>query len=297
VTTSVRPVGHPFPLTLIQPFGQRFTMSIGLETLSFLCGWGYVVCWGVSLYPPILLNAHSKSVEGLSIDFAYLNFLGCVCYLVSVSMLYFSTTVRLEYALAAASDAHKVGAAPKEPLVRLNDVIYGVHSLVLVSILLYQFYFSGYRRSPSQQLSRTVKIISGIGIVAGLLLVLHAYEISTTRAHYQLVDVANIFGTVKVFFSSVKYMPQAYFNYQRKAVKGFSVKGYLVDILGGVLCCTQLVLDGILLNDISGVYKHPTKMMLAFVTIAFNVIFLVQYHIYANAVNPTVYNVKSTKVN
>lgn len=271
-------------------------MKFALETLSVLCGWGYVLCWGVSLYPPIILNYHAKSVEGLSIDFAYLNFWGCVCYLVSVSMLYFSTTVRLEYALHAAKDAHKVGAAPKVPLVRLNDVIYGLHSLALVMILLFQFYFCRYRRSSSQKLSRLVKTLSAVGALAALLLLLHAYEISTTRRHYELVDVANIFGTVKVFFSSVKYMPQAYFNYQRKAVKGFSAKGYLIDILGGLLCCAQLVLDGYLLNDISGVFKHPTKMLLAAVTIVFNIIFLIQHRIYRDQVNATVYNTKSNKV-
>nr|UJH94545.1 Ers1 [Starmerella bombicola] len=271
-------------------------MRTNLELVSNVCGWGYVICWGVSLYPPLLLNYHTRSVEGVSLDFAYLNFWGCLFYLASVSMMFFSTTVKLEYALAHTADARRLNEAPKQPLVRFNDVVYGFHSLLLVIGLLYQFYCSGYRRSSTQTLSRSVKLISLAGVICALLLILHAYEISTTRRHYQLVDVANIFGTVKVFFSGIKYIPQAYFIYQRKSVRGFAVKGCITDIVGGLLCSLQLLIDAYLVNDLGGVLKHPTKLLLAVVAMFFGFVFIAQYKIYSKEEEPSIYNKKTSKL-
>lgn len=271
-------------------------MRANLGLLSSFCGWGYVLCWGVSLYPPLILNYHTKSVEGVSIDFAYLNFWGCLFYLASVSMMFFSTTVKLEYALAHAANATRMNEPQKQPLVRLNDVVYGFHSLLLVIGLLYQFYCSGYRYSSTQTLSRSVKLISVIGVLCALLLILHAYEISTTRRHYQLVDVANIFGTVKVFFSGIKYIPQAFFIYQRKSVKGFAVKGCITDILGGLLCSLQLLIDAYLVNDLRGILKHPAKLLIAADAIFFGVFFIAQYKIYFKDEEPSFYNKKTSKL-
>ena len=245
-------------------------MSVSLHLLSVTLGWAYVVCWGISLYPPVFLHRKLRSVEGMSIDFAVINFVGCLAYFVSVFMLYYSMTVRLEYQLR-----HK-----KIPLVRFNDVVYGAHSLVLVCIVMWQFYLSGYKRGTSQKISRWVKLMAGLIFLGAVGLLLHAWEISTTRRHYELVDVANIFGTAKIVMSSIKYFPQAYFNYSRKSTRGFSITGPWLDILGSVCSVSQLVLDAYLTGDVSDIYKHPVKLLLSLVTFVCSLIFVIQHHIY-----------------
>lgn len=263
---------------------------ISLQTLSSLCGWIYVFCWGISLYPPLLLNYRTKSVEGLSLDFAYLNFWGCTFYLFSVSLLYFSTTVRLEYALAQEASSRTAKGAIKQPLVQFNDVIYGIHSLILVIILLSQFYLFGYKKSPNQKLSKPVKVLSVAGAIGTLMLLVRIYELNPTREHYQLVDLANILGTCKVFLSTVKYLPQAYFNYQRKSLKGFAVKACISDIVGAVLCASQLLIDGYLRGDMASVLHHPSKLLLAAVTMTFGIIFFCQHRVYLEDEEPSLYN-------
>lgn len=254
-----------------------------LQALSFCLGWAYVVCWGVSLYPPILLNRSMQSVEGVSLDFAYLNLLGCLFYLASVSMFYFSTKVRLEYALRYGTD--------KIPLIRFNDIVYGAHSLALVIALMWQFFVTDYRKHPSQRLSSTVRWLTLAMLLCTVGLLLHAWEISTTRRHYELVDVASIFGTVKVFLSSIKYLPQAYHNFRRKSVKGFAVKGYVLEVLGGIFCISQFFIDAYLQDDLVGALKHPVKLLLALVSILFAAIFIIQHFLYAEE-EPTIYNAK-----
>ncbi|PRT53992.1 Cystinosin [Wickerhamiella sorbophila] len=251
-------------------------MSLPLDLISVLLGWAYVVCWGVSLYPPVLLHRRMKSVEGMSIDFAFLNFFGCLAYMLSVGMLRYSTTVRLEYQLR-----HK-----NPPLVRFNDVVYGVHSLVLVAAVLFQFYCSGYRRSSGQHISRGVKVFSLVMVMAGCALLLHAWEISTTRRHYELVDVANIFGTVKIWLSAVKYIPQVLYNYKRKSTRGFSKTTPILDVLGAYFSVAQLALDAYLAGDITDMYKHPVKLLLSIVTLVFSLAFLIQHSIYRERTIP-----------
>lgn len=48
---------------------------------------------------------------------------------------------------------------------------------------------------------------------------------------------------VKLAISFVKYVPQAWLNYQRKATTGWSIENILLDCAGGFLSLGQLVLD------------------------------------------------------
>lgn len=50
--------------------------------ISHLLGWAYFLAWSASFYPQAILNWRRKSVQGLSMDFIYLNVLGFLCYTV-----------------------------------------------------------------------------------------------------------------------------------------------------------------------------------------------------------------------
>ena len=86
-------------------------------------------------------------------------------------------------------------------------------------------------------------------------------------------------GYVKLFITIVKYIPQAWTNYQRKSTVGWSIEQILMDMLGGVLSIAQLVIDSSLQKDWSGVTGNPVKLGLGNVSIVFDVIFMTQHYV------------------
>lgn len=247
-----------------------------LNRLADTFGWCYVVCWGVSLYPPIRLNYRTKSVEGISVDFVWLNFCGTFLYLFSVLLLFYSKVVRAEYSKRNPAEH---GHSPSVPLVHFNDVFYGIHSFVLIVLLMIQVYCLGYKKRRIQRVSKTVKLLFAAGI-CGIMTVICAPSLSNPKFSIELLDIATVFGSVKVLLSAVKYIPQAVYNYSRRSVKGFAISSCIIDIVGSVCCICQLFLDSYISEDIQSGLKHPTKLLLSLVTVFFNVIFLAQAAVY-----------------
>ena len=77
----------------------------------------------------------------------------------------------------------------------------------------------------------------------------------------------------------VKYVPQAWANYQRKSTAGWSIDQILLDVVGGVLSIAQLVIDSSLQSDWSGITGNPVKLGLGNISIVFDVVFMVQHYI------------------
>lgn len=77
----------------------------------------------------------------------------------------------------------------------------------------------------------------------------------------------------------MKYIPQAWANYQRKSTAGWSINQILLDVTGGVLSIAQLVIDSSLQSDWSGITGNPVKLGLANVSIVFDVVFMVQHYV------------------
>ena len=76
----------------------------------------------------------------------------------------------------------------------------------------------------------------------------------------------------------VKYVPQAWANYQRQSTRGWSIDQILLDFTGGVLSIAQLVIDSSLQDDWSGISGNPVKLVLGSVSIFFDVVFMVQHY-------------------
>lgn len=73
-------------------------------------------------------------------------------------------------------------------------------------------------------------------------------------------------------------MPQVLINYERKSTVGWSIDQILLDLAGGVLSIAQLVLDSSMQDDWSGLTGNPVKLGLGNVSIAFDLVFLVQHY-------------------
>lgn len=68
-------------------------------------------------------------------------------------------------------------------------------------------------------------------------------------------------------------------NYKRKSTVGWSIDQILLDLAGGMLSISQLVLDSSLQGDWSGVTGNPVKFGLGNISMSFDIIFLVQHFV------------------
>lgn len=94
---------------------------------------------------------------------------------------------------------------------------------------------------------------------------------------------------MKLICTLVKYIPQAWVNYKRKSTQGWSILQILFDITGGVLSLLQLVIDASLQDDWSGITGNPLKLGLSNISIAFDLLFIVQHYLlYPGLVDPSV---------
>jgi cystinosin len=77
----------------------------------------------------------------------------------------------------------------------------------------------------------------------------------------------------------VKYVPQAWLNYQRKSTAGWSIEQILLDVLGGILSMMQLGIDASVQHNWRDVIDNPVKLGLANISIFFDLIFITQHYL------------------
>ncbi|KAI7864837.1 PQ loop repeat-domain-containing protein [Spinellus fusiger] len=187
----------------------------------------------------LLSPGHSQleAEEGLSMDFLYYNVLGFLCYSIFNLFFFFSTVIQEQY-----KQRHHTSGN----LVRANDVMFAVHAFIISVVTLYQTCI--YKKESIQRVSSVAVGLIAVA-VAGTLVAVVAVEMG----HALWIDVLYYLSFVKLSISFIKYLPQAWINYQRKSTVGWSIHTILLDYTGGALSISQLLLDAFLSGDWSGV--------------------------------------------
>jgi cystinosin len=103
------------------------------------------------------VNFRRKSVEGLSLDFTLMNVAGFLCYSIFNLSLVLSPKVKEEY-------QHRFGTVGVP--VELNDVLFGLHALLLSSALAVQCVV--YPKASGQRVSFNTKLGLAVSAGAGL---------------------------------------------------------------------------------------------------------------------------------
>ncbi|KAM0799245.1 cystinosin [Usnea florida] len=246
-----------------------------LKAFSRLLGWIYTLSWSASFYPQPLLNIRRRSTHGTTPAFPTLNVLGFLCYTISTLLFYYSPLIQSQY---------RTRNNGEDNTVRANDVAFAVHAQVLCILTLSQFWHTlwGFEKRKVK-LGKSVwgvLICCTSGIIWVVSMVMRkGLDGGKDAGSWAWLDVVYAVGYVKLVVTVVKYIPQAWANYQRKSTAGWSIYQILLDVIGGVLSIAQLVIDSSLQSDWSGITGNPVKLGLGNVSIFFDIIFIVQHYI------------------
>ncbi|CAB4305730.1 unnamed protein product [Prunus armeniaca] len=233
--------------------------SLQLEITYRVMGWMAFTCWSVGFYPQVILNFRRKSVVGLSFDFVVLNLTKHSSYLIYNATLYFSSAVQKQY-------WEKYGSGQMIP-VAVNDVAFSAHAVLMTAIILFQIAI--YDRG-TQKVS---KIAIGIVVAVWLGAAVCFFVALPTHSWLWLI---NIFNSIQVFMTVVKYTPQAFMNFMRKSTDGFSIGFYLLDFSGGVTNYAQMAVLSIDQDSWVNFFGNMGKVLLSLISISFDVLFMCQ---------------------
>jgi len=247
--------------------------------VSQFMGWIYFFAWSLSFYGQVIENYKRKSVKGLSFDFIAYNLLGFICYTI--------------YTIWGFLDPN-IGTGK----VSFQDIIFALHAVLLTLITIFQIFIYYDEKDSNQKVSSTCRIII-IGLILGITQILfiekvlklyepHSYSSGGNKNNFIFNSVIYL-GFCKVFISFIKYMPQAYYNYQRKSTVGWNIHNILLDFTGGSFSFAQNIIDTIRGQEIinNDPYQNHSlnvaKYALSFISIIFDIIFIFQhYYLYNN---------------
>ncbi|KAL3784051.1 hypothetical protein ACHAWO_008041 [Cyclotella atomus] len=263
------------------------------QILSNVIGYTYFLAWSTSFYPQILLNRQRRTTHGLSVDFCILNVLGYICYTIYTTNFYFNPIIIQQYKDRMSSNnsnnhhsnyntnsndqsttTTSATTTSAQITVQGNDVAFAIHAVIMASVTLSQIalYDTFAVRPPS----RRVYILLGAAMAYCLIYIIGT---ATLQHHVNYLGLLYVLGSIKIGVTIGKYIPQVLLNRSRKSTVGWNVWNVILDLSGGVLSLVQLIGDCADMGDWSGVTGNPAKILLALVTICFDLIFLVQHYV------------------
>lgn len=248
--------------------------SVFLCYLSDIIGWGYFFAWSISFWPQTILNFKRKKVSGLSLEFLCYNITGFIFY-----SIYNTITFVVEKQTPNATET-----------VFPNDLAFAYHAVLLTLITIIQAIVYKTKRHKVHFIHSIIVLFIWLLLLYNIILCILGYipwyQIQTTDSSssnsnpgrllsYSLID---FMAYSKVFITLVKYIPQAYLNYKRKSTVGWSIMNILLDFTGGTLSLGQQSLDSYRFDSLSP-FGNVAKFLLACISIAFDILFMIQHYI------------------
>ena len=241
-----------------------------LYYLSIVFGWIYFVAWSVSFYGQFIENFRRKSVSGLNFDFEIYNLVGFSGYTIYTVRGYLDDNL---------------GTG----IVQIQDIFFAAHALLLTILTLIQILYFYNPKDKLQKISNITITIILVLIWGAILLTIVEYGFEYYDPHVKQ-DRKYIFNSLvylgwsKVFISLIKYIPQCVSNFRRKSTIGWNIHNILLDFTGGVFSFGQNIIDSC--RDAFSVTSEGqskplniAKYALSFISIFFDIIFMVQHYI------------------
>ncbi|PKA54485.1 Cystinosin like [Apostasia shenzhenica] len=237
--------------------------SLYLEVTYQVLGWIAFASWSFSFYPQVILNFRRKSVVGLNFDFLVLNLTKHSSYLIYNAALFFSPEIQNQY-------HEKYGYDEMIP-VAANDVAFSIHAVLLTIFTLSQVLI--YDRG-NQKVSKICILISSTAWAAALVCLIVAWP------KHSWLWLISVFNTLQVIMTAIKYIPQAFMNFQRKSTVGWSIGNILLDLTGGLLNFAQMAVQSIDQNSWVNFYGNIGKTLLSLEVVFFDLLFILQHCVF-----------------
>ena len=240
-----------------------------LYYVSQVLGWIYFVAWSISFYGQVIENFRRHSVSGLNFDFEIYNLVGFTTYTI------YNVRGYLDDNLGTGT-------------VQIQDIFFGAHALLLTLVTIFQILYYFNPNDKDQKVSNVTITIILVMIWGAVLLVIVESGLGYYDPHVK-EDRSYIFnslvymGWCKVCISLIKYIPQVLSNFRRKSTIGWNIHNILLDFTGGIFSFGQNVIDSIR-NTFSVTSEGQPKALniakfaLSFVSIFFDIIFMVQHY-------------------
>jgi len=246
-----------------QEFIRRSSEVDGAGLDKFLynfSGYGYVLAWGISFYPQLLLNWRRKSTTGMSIGFLWYNLLGFGLYLVYTTY---------------------------SPDCNFQDQLFAGHALLITALTLVQVPAYNVSKRPLWQVlgdfpQGYARLLGALLIALDVCIMLHTAHIMS------FISLVYACGYLKTAISLIKYTPQLYLNWQRKSTNGFAIGMVFCDLCGGLLSIFQTIVS-CAYDDSTGLLRdhwtwepftgNKPKVMLGFIAIFYDLSFFYQHFI------------------
>ncbi|KAJ4766270.1 Cystinosin [Rhynchospora pubera] len=236
--------------------------SIYEEVAYGVLGWISFLSWSLCFYPQVLLNYRRKSVVGFNFDFPALNLTKHTSYLVYNAAMYFNPEIHRQY-------HQKYGLNQMIP-VGLNDVFFSIHALSLTIFTMYQIFI--YERG-TQKVSKTCIAITAIIWTSALVCIIIAWP------KHSWLWLISVFNTFQVIITTIKYIPQAVTNFNRKSTVGWSIGFVFFDLFGGLFSFGQMCAQSIDQGSVVNFYGNIGKLLLSLEVMLFDLLFIVQHYV------------------
>ena len=241
-----------------------------LYYLSVVFGWIYFVAWSISFYGQFIENFRRKSVSGLNFDFEIYNLVGFSGYTIYTVRGYLDDNL---------------GTG----IVQIQDIFFAAHALLLTILTLIQILYFYDPKDKLQKISNITITIVLVLIWGAILLTIVEYGFEYYDPHVKK-DRKYIFNSLvylgwsKVFISLIKYIPQCVSNFRRKSTIGWNIHNILLDFTGGAFSFGQNIIDSCrdafsVTSDGQSKPLNIAKYALSFISIFFDIIFMVQHYI------------------
>jgi len=197
-----------------------------------------------------------RSVEGLKLDYAFLNVTGFTFCSAAYSIAFFKKDLPMDH--------YGYGT------IRIQDLVFIYHNLFTNAVLNIQGLF--YKRGKNTLSYFSIFYVIFVTLLTvALYLVSEVYGIIPPTQHF---NILLFLGYVKISMSFFKYIPLIYWNYKRKSTKGFSMTAFMFDFAGGVLSIAQETIDYV---DKTTFVINPIKFGIGMTSIFYVMILMYQH--------------------
>ena len=234
--------------------------------VSASMGYIYFLCWSLFYYPQAFQNYQRKDAEGLSIDFCLLDWFGCGCYALQTFYFYTSPNIQRLY-----NERHD-GISN---VVELNDVAFGLHSLIMCSVWIFQIWYYNGSIKPSKPTFNLLFAVTVVFATYGICLVMAPHHPKWFPAAFLAklngLDFLYAVTNFSVITILISWLPQVLLNCKLKSTEGFTIWGVILDLLGGLLSVLQLIFDAYNRSDPTAIQGDFAKLFIGLISIFYMV--------------------------